>query len=63
VRISSRGTVCGGPVSWLLAATVLAAYWIIYAIIWCLIRGGMALIDWHSARAARKRLQAPSRSA
>jgi hypothetical protein len=62
VRISSRGTISGGPVFWLLASPVIAAYWIIYAVAWCLIRGGMALIDWHAARAARKRLQAPPRT-
>jgi hypothetical protein len=44
------------PLGWLLASPVIAAYWIIYAVAWCLIRGGMALIDWHAARAARKRL-------
>ncbi len=60
MRISSRGTVSMGPLGWLIFAPLIAAYWILYAVVWLLIHAGMAVVDWNAARGARKHLTPPS---
>jgi hypothetical protein len=59
MRISSHGTVSGGPVFWLIALPFIAVYWTAYGIGWLLIRGGMAIVDRNAARGARKHLIPP----